>query len=53
MAVNPKVAYIFEAMEKSSISLTDFALLTRISRMSLYKWKDGGAINDKLRLDLA
>lgn len=51
--VNPKVEYIFEAIEKSHVSMTDFSLITKISRESLYRWKDGRPVTDRLRLDLA
>lgn len=48
-----KINYIFKAVETSNIFLTDFGRLTGISRETLYRWKDGGNITDKLRLDLA
>jgi len=51
--INAKVEYILEALDKSHVSMTDFSKLTRVSRMSLYKWKAGSKISDMLRLDLA
>jgi hypothetical protein len=48
-----KVDFIFKALEVSKVSFTDFSRLTRISRESLYRWKDGAKIGDQLRLDLA
>lgn len=48
-----KVKYIFDAIDKSGIAITDFSKLTRISRESLYRWRRGSNITDKLRLDLA
>jgi hypothetical protein len=48
-----KVKYIFEALEKADITMTDFTRLTRISRESLYRWKNGSPVKDMLRLDLA
>lgn len=53
MAVNPKVAYIFEALEKSGVRVTDFSKIVGVSRPTLYSWKNGGTIADRLRLDLA
>lgn len=50
---SPKVTYIFEALDKSGITITDFARLTSISRKSLYAWKKGSSISDRLRLDFA
>lgn len=48
-----KVSYIFEALNKSEVSLIDFHRLTSISRNSLHSWKKGGPVRDRLRLDLA
>jgi hypothetical protein len=48
-----KVKYIFEALEKADITMTGFTRLTRISRESLYRWKNGSPVKDMLRLDLA
>lgn len=47
------VAFIFEAIEKAGVSITDFSRLTRISRVTLYRWKKGTPITDMLRRDLA
>ena len=47
-----KTQYIFEALDKSGVSMTDFARITRISRETLYRWKKGANITDRLRLDL-
>lgn len=48
-----KIEYIFEAIDKAGVTYIDFSRITRISRATLYQWKKGGAIRDKLRLDLA
>jgi hypothetical protein len=48
-----KVNFIFEALDKAGVSMTDFTRLTRISRESLYRWKGGAPVKDMLRLDLA
>ncbi len=48
-----KVKYIFNAIAIASITMTDFARITRISRETLYRWRSGGAITDMLRLDFA
>lgn len=50
---DPKIAFIFDALEKSGVTMSDFARITRISRVTLYRWKTGNAITDQLRLDLA
>ena len=50
---DPKVKYIFEALDKSGVTMTDFSRITRISRETLYRWKKGNAITDRLRLDFA
>ena len=47
------IEYIFEAIDKSGVSLTDFSRLTNISRETLYRWKKGAAATDKLRVNLA
>jgi len=51
--IDPKVAYMYEVLEKAMIGPTDFASLTNISRETLYRWKKGQPIADKLRLDIA
>ena len=48
-----KVAYIFEAIEKSGVSLVHFARLTQISRNSLYRWKRTGEAHDVIRVQIA
>ncbi len=50
---NEKAKYIFEAIEKAEVSFTDFSRLTKISRETLYRWRNGSPISDMLRLDLA
>jgi hypothetical protein len=40
-------------LDSSGVTITDFSRLTRISRETLYRWKDGANITDNLRLDLA
>ena len=53
MQISDKVDYIFEALEKSGVSMTDFSKITRISRETLYRWRNGNMIKDMLRLDFA
>jgi transcriptional regulator with XRE-family HTH domain len=48
-----KVAFILKALEASGVSMTDFARLTGVSRTSLYAWKRGGHVADRLRLTVA
>jgi len=48
-----KVDFIFKALDCSGVTITDFSRLTRVSRESLYRWKDGANIADTLRLDIA
>jgi len=50
---DPKVAFVFDVIDKADVSQTDFARLTRISRETLYRWRTGGRITDRLRLDIA
>lgn len=49
---DPKVVYIFEAIEKSGLTLVDFSEMTHTSRNSLYRWKKDGNIADTLRLQI-
>jgi len=51
--MNEKVAYIFEALEKSEVSIQDFSRVTTISRETFYRWKKGGAATDQIRLNMA
>lgn len=44
--------YIFEVLERAGIGMQPFATLTDISRESLYRWKRGNAVTDKLRLKI-
>lgn len=48
-----KVTHVFKSLERASISITDFSKLTSISRMSLHRWRNGSAVTDMLRLNLA
>jgi DNA-binding XRE family transcriptional regulator len=48
-----KIKTIFATIGKAKVSMTDFAKITGISRVTLYRWKNGGPINDKIRLNLA
>lgn len=45
-----KVDYIFAALNASGVSMADFARLTKVSRASLYNWRNGNNVTDKLRL---
>lgn len=48
-----KVAYIFEALEKSGVRLCDFHRLTQISLNSLHRWRNEGEASDKIRVQIA
>jgi len=48
-----KVSFIIKTLEESEVSITDFSRLTNISRTSLYAWKKGQNVADKLRLSVA
>ncbi len=45
--------HIFEILDRAGIGMLAFAQLTGISRESLYRWKKGNVVTDKLRLNLA
>ncbi len=47
------IKYIFESVEKSGVSMVDFSRITGISRETLYRWRNGSPVSDKLRLNLA
>ena len=51
--MNERIKYIFDAASNAKVSMTDLALLTGISRETLYRWKDGKPAKDKLRLGIA
>ena len=51
--MHPKVAYVYEVLEKAEIGPTDFSILTKVSRETLHRWKKGANIADQLRLDIA
>ena len=51
--MNTKVQYILNALDRSEVSITDFSTLTSISRVTIYRWKNGGEVKDELRLNLA
>ena len=53
MSVEPKVKYIFEALENAEITFSDYSRLTSITRQTLYNWKAGNPVSDRLRLDFA
>lgn len=48
-----KIEFIFKAAEASQVTMTDLARLTGISRETLYRWRQGRAISDVLRLNIA
>ena len=50
--MDPKVKYIFDAIKKAGVSITDLSRLTSVSRESLYRWKNGNPVADRLRLDI-
>ena len=51
--MNQTARYIFDALARANVTISDFAKLTSISRQTLHHWKAGGAINDTIRLNLA
>jgi len=51
--MNTKVKYILDALNTSEVSVTDFSTLTSISRVTIYRWRNGGEVKDELRLNLA
>jgi predicted transcriptional regulator len=53
LSTKDKVSFIIKTLEESEVSITDFARLTNISRTSLYAWKKGQNVADKLRLSVA
>jgi hypothetical protein len=53
MTQQDKIDLIFAAFDKGDVSITLFAKLTRVSRVSLHAWKRGNRISDQLRLNLA
>jgi len=55
MSVDPrkKVNFIFEVIDKCEVKLTDYEVLSRVSRQTLHKWKNGSPVRDMLRLDYA
>ena len=50
---DPKVVFVFDVLDKAGVRMTDFARVTRITRETLYRWKNGGNITDELRRDIA
>jgi hypothetical protein len=50
-----KVAYIFDTLAETDVGITAFAnsLKGKVSRCTLQHWKQGGYINDQLRLGIA
>lgn len=53
METKEKVKYIFDVLQAAEVYIVDFAALTGISRETLHRWKKGGPITDKLRLNIA
>ena len=51
--MNQTVEYIFKTLKRAEVTISDFAIITNISRQTLHHWKSGGAINDNIRLNLA
>lgn len=47
------IKHIFDAKEQAGISMVDLSRLTGISRETLYRWKKGAKVTDRLRLNLA
>ena len=47
-----KVTAIFAALERAQVTIADLAALTKVSRETLYRWKNGHNVTDRLRLDL-
>jgi transcriptional regulator with XRE-family HTH domain len=48
-----KVKFILDTLDAAGVSMTDFAKLTAISRTTLYAWRRGANVADKLRLQVA
>ena len=46
---------MFDILEKAQVSVADFSRLTSCSRVTLYRWRNGGmsVIRDQLRLRIA
>lgn len=51
--IKQKVEYIFNAMEKTEISILIFSKLSSLSRPTLYRWQKGENITDHFRLNYA
>ena len=51
--VTEQVRTIFDTLDETGTSITEFSRLTTISRATLQHWKRGGYINDRLRLKIA
>lgn len=51
--MSEETKYIFEVLERAGVGMLAFAQLTGISRESLYRWRKGNAVADKLRLKIA
>lgn len=48
-----KIPYILDCIEKADVSFTDFSLISGISRETIYRWKNGGTVRDRLRFNMA
>lgn len=46
-----KVDFIFKTLEETGLSMVDLSELTKISRPSLYRWRNGENITDMFRLN--
>jgi len=53
MTDQQKINLIFKALEESKTTIVAFSKATRISRITLHRWKKGANVNDHLRLDIA
>lgn len=52
MTTKEKMAYIFKAIERSGVSISDLQKITNISRNTLHAWKKGGNVADMLRFSI-
>lgn len=52
MTNQEKIDYIFAAIDRAEISISDIQRVTRISRTALHHWKNGGNVTDLIRLGI-
>jgi len=52
MTNQEKIEYIFKALHRAEISISDIQRVTKISRTALHHWKNGGNVTDLIRLNI-